>query len=75
MSKNEKIKEQISYLKFCFGIIIAIIVSITGYIFNQFEKMNFWLLLISFIFDIILIIVVFVLMKFISKNINSLEDL
>ena len=61
MSKNEKIKEQIGWLKVVFGILSAVLVSMAGWLatnYNQSEEILVIITLSLIVFNALLIILV-----------------
>lgn len=75
MSKKEKIKEKLIYLRFCLGIAIATFLLIIGWGLTNYATIELWLLSISFIATIILIFMIILLAQKIENNIDKLEDL
>lgn len=75
MSKNEKIKEQIGWLKIVFGLLFATDISMIAYLFNSIEKLS----ITKIALVVLSLIIVTVGLYFINKNalekIESLEDL
>ena len=74
MSKIDKIKEKISFLKLLFSICVALLISIGSWLINNFNSISFKFIIgcISFILLIILAIKFFIE---IYRNIKKLEDL
>ncbi|MGM0520413.1 MAG: hypothetical protein ACQERD_12330 [Campylobacterota bacterium] len=61
MSKNEKIKEQIGWLKVVFGILSAVLVSMAGWLatnYNQSDEILVIITLSLIVFNALLIIIV-----------------
>ena len=74
MSKIDKIKEKISFLKFWLGICVALIISDCSWLINNFGKYNF-LFILGIIFLFILLYFLLKLNYKINKYIEKLEDL
>jgi len=51
MSKIDKIKEKISFLKFWLGVCVALVISIGSWLINNYEKINFLFFIGYIIFD------------------------
>lgn len=75
MSKKEKIKEKLIYLRFCLGIAIATFLLTIGWGLTNYTTIELWLLIISFIATIALIFMIILLARKIKNNIDQLEDL
>ena len=75
MSKNEKIKEQIGWLKVVFGILSAVLVSLTGWLAVNYNTSDAIIVYIA----IFLIVVSAILIIFVNKKaynkIDELEEL
>ena len=54
MSKLDRAKEQIAYLKLWLGILIATIISLTGWLISNFQHVH-WLLVMAAIFSLLII--------------------
>ena len=54
MSKLDRAKEQIAYLKLWLGILIATIISLTGWLISNFQQVH-WLLVLAAIFSLLII--------------------
>ena len=74
MSKVDKIKEKINNLRFWLGIFVALFISISAWLVNNFNKNNF-LFYIGIAFIILLFVLIFLIHKKINKYIDELEDL
>lgn len=75
MSKNEKIKEQIGWLKVIFGILSAVLVSLTGWLavnYNTSDAITVYIAI--FLIVVSAILIIFVNKKAYSK-IDELEEL
>ena len=75
MSKNEKIKEQIGWLKVVFGLLFATDISLVAYLFNNIEILSTLKIFIVFISLISVTIGIFFTNKKAMKQIDSLEEL
>lgn len=75
MSKTEKIKEQIGYLKVVFSLLIAIDVSIIAWLFKNSEAISNTKTVISLIVAILVAVAIIVINKKILKSIDELEEL
>lgn len=75
MSKNEKIKEQIGWLKVVFGLLFATDISLIAYLFNKIDDLSFGKILIVLIALVIVTICIFYTNKKAMEKIDSLEEL
>ena len=76
MAKIDKIKEKLSTLRAGFGLIVAVILTLTAGVINLYYNDNIDILFyIGATIDILLIISLPFLLKMIIKNINYLEEL
>jgi len=75
MAKIDRIKESIGYLKVIFSILIAIDISIVGWLFQNYDSMvNSKIIYASFAIIFITICIIFI-NEMILKKIDSLEEL
>jgi len=74
MSKNEKIKEQIGWLKLIFAIMSAIVVSLIGWIATNYEKGNLDIYIALFLVVMISVSLVKINKKA-YKKMDELEEL
>jgi len=75
VAKQDKIKEQIGWLKVVFGLLFATDFSIIGYLFNSFEKLSLIKLILILITLFIVTISLYFINKIAMKKINELEEL
>ena len=75
MAKIDKIKELIGYLKVVLGILVAIDVSIIGWLFKNEERLSNTKIVLSSIAVVIATIGVIIVNKKILKEIDKLEEL
>lgn len=76
MSKLDSKKELLNTLRTSFGIVIAIILTLTAGLINMYYKTNIDILFyIGILLDIILLISLPIIMKSIVKNIKEIEEL
>lgn len=75
MGKLDKAKEKIGILKFWLGLIIATLLAIIGYCITNYEKINFYLLILSILSAAFLAIIALLISNKINKKIDELEDL
>jgi|GEM_PF-5954095 len=68
-------KEKISLAKYALGVLISIIVALTGWVATVYDSVALALILISFIVIISSIIFSIILLKYIFKKIEQLKDL
>ncbi len=75
MAKIDEIKESIGYLKVVFSILIAFNVSFVAWIYRNYEKFNFFDLLMFMLFSFLVAIAVIYINRVILRKIKSLGDL
>ena len=75
MAKIDKIKELIGYLKVVLGILVAIDVSIIGWLFKNEERLSNTKIILSSIAVVIATIGVIIVNKKILNEIDKLEEL
>ena len=75
MSKADKIKEQIGWLKVVFGILTAIIVSLVGFIATSYKTTEPIILIAALILTILLSFAIIVVNKKAFSKMDELEDL
>ena len=75
MAKIDKIKELIGYLKVAFGILVAVDISIIGWLFKNEEYLSASKVILSAVAIIITTIGVIVVNRKILKEIDKLEEL
>ena len=75
MSESELVRETIAYLKFCLGVIVALTISLVGWLISHIHTAG-WPLLISAVIALLpLAAGAWVLHKMILRRIHSLRDL
>jgi len=74
MSKNEKIKEQIGWLKLIFAILSAIVVSLIGWIATHYQSENLDIYL-AFVLVIVISISLVKINRKAYKKMDELEEL
>lgn len=62
-------------LRFWLGIAVATLLAIVGWAITNFEKIDTWLLLLSFLAVVFLCIIVLLITQHINKHINKLEKM
>ena len=75
MSKSDKIKEQIGWLKVIFGILTAIIVSLVGFIATSYKTTEPLILIAALILTIMLSFAIIVVNKKAFSKMDEPEDL
>ena len=75
MSKKDKVKEKIIGLRFWLGIVIATLLAIIGWVVTNYQKAEFWLLIMSFICALACLCSAWWLVRKIDKRVDELEDL
>ena len=75
MAEIDRQKEEISYLKLILSILIAIGISIIGWIFNHIEDVKDYRMIIAFFVLIVIGVLVIVLNRKIINKIDKLKDL
>jgi len=75
MSKADKIKEQVGWLKVVFGILTAIVVSLIGFIATSYKIAEPNILIIALILSIVLLFGIILINKKAFDKIDELEDL
>lgn len=75
MSKIDKIKEKIGYLKVVFGILAAIDISLIGWLAQQYETASTVTIVVSFVAMIGVSMGMILVNRAILANIDELEDL
>lgn len=75
MAKIDKIKELIGYLKVLFGILVAIDISIIGWLFKNQSHLSQFKILLSVSAIIITTIGIIIINKKILQKIDELEDI
>ncbi len=77
MAKIDKIKEQIGYLKVVFGMLVAILVSVIGWVASHYDQID--ILDIRTILSVGLVIILSIGIVYVNKKIihyiNELEDI
>ena len=75
MAQIDEIKEEIGYLKLIFSILIAIGISIIGWIFQNFDNIKDVRMLLAFFALVFIGISILLVNKRIIKKIKNLKDL
>ena len=75
MAKIDKVKESIGYYKVIFSILIAIDVSIVGWLFQHYSSLDSSKIVYSSLMIIFITICIIFVNEMILKKIDSLEDL
>ncbi|WP_324171208.1 hypothetical protein [Sulfurimonas sp.] len=75
MSKNEKIKEQIGWLKVVFGILSAILLSLSGWLATHYKSSDDISIMITTILIVCFSLAIVVVNKQAYKKIDELEEL
>ncbi len=75
MSRAEKIKEQIGWLKVVFGILTAVVVSLVGFIATSYKTASPLILVMAFALTILLSFAIIVVNKKAFEKIDELEEL
>ncbi|PAF52006.1 hypothetical protein [Helicobacter sp. 13S00477-4] len=73
MPKLDKLKEQVSLLKFWLGLIVVALFSDIGWIFINLFKATYWQLIIAFTITLPIILGIIVLSMKINKKLNQIE--
>ncbi len=73
MSKNEKIKEQIGWLKVAFGLFTAVAFSLIGYMVQNYDKISTLLMFLSFISFLGTCGIIVLINKLAFKKMDELE--
>ena len=75
MSRAEKIKEQIGWLKVAFGLLTAVIVSLVGYIATSYKIAEPIMLIVALLLTVLLSFGVIVVNKKAFDKMDELEEL
>ena len=75
MSKNEKIKEQIGWLKIIFGISSAILVTLCGWLANNYNDADKIFILLTVSLIVLFAVIIVSVNKKAYKKIDELEEL
>ena len=75
MSRSEKIKEQIGWLKVVFGILTAIVVSLIGFIATSYKTAEPLILISAFALIVLLSFVIIIVNKKAFDKMDELEEL
>lgn len=75
MSKSEKIKEFIGYLKLIFSILIAVNLSLVAWIYQKYQLLSIIDILLGSLVIFLISLSLFFINRKILKNINKLERL
>ncbi len=75
MSALDKAKERLSYFKFWLGVMIATFISVGGWLINNIQSDKYFLISLGIIIEVVMIVVVYYLNRFINKMIDDLEEL
>jgi len=75
MSRSEKIKEQIGWLKVVFGILTAIVVSLIGFIATSYKTVEPVILISAFALIVLLSFVIIIVNKKAFDKMDELEEL
>ena len=75
MSRSEKIKEQIGWLKVVFGILTAIVVSLIGFIATSYKTTEPLILISAFALIVLLSFVIIIVNKKAFDKMDELEEL
>ena len=75
MSINEKIKEQIGWLKIIFGISSAILVALCGWLVNNYNKADTVFVFLSVMLIVLFAFIIVLVNKQAYKKIDELEEL
>lgn len=73
MSRAEKIKEQIGFIKFWLGIFVATILAIIGWISVNFETAPYWQLILASISVIPIVVALFLAIRKFNKKLDEIE--
>ncbi len=75
MSKIDKIKEEIGWLKVAFGLLTAILVSLVGFIATSYKTTESYLIVLALITAVIISFAIIIVNKKAFKKIDELEEL
>jgi membrane protein YdbS with pleckstrin-like domain len=75
MSKKEKIKEQIGWLKVVFGLLFASDISLIAYLYNSIEEISVFRIVIVMSALVVTTLAIIYVNKKAVEKIDSLEDL
>ena len=75
MSKAEKIREQIGWLKIIFGILSAILVTLSGWLAINYNKADTVVVVISLMLIVLISILIILINKKAYDKMDELEDL
>jgi len=76
MSKLDSKKELLNTLRTSFGIVVAIILTLTAGLINMYYKSNIDILFyLGIVLDIIFLLILPLIMKYIVKSIKEIEEL
>jgi len=75
MSKSEKIKEQIGWLKVMFGILSAVLVSMAGWLAANYNKSDEKLVIITLCLIVLIAILIMIVNKKAYSKMDQLEEL
>lgn len=72
MPKLDGLKEELSYFKFFFGVIVATFITLVSRIATNYNKAELWLVILAVIFSFIFAIVAFVINNKMRKLIKQI---
>ncbi len=75
MSRAEKIKEQIGWLKVVFGLFTAVVISLTGYIATSYKIAEPFLLILALFLTAVFLYGIIVVNKKAFDKMDELEDM
>lgn len=75
MSKNEKIKEQIGWLKVGFGILSAVLVTLAGWLATNYDKASTTVVLAATLLIVIVSVLIVLINKKAYNKMDELENL
>ncbi len=75
MSKSEKIKEQIGWLKVAFGILSAVLVTLSGWLATNYDRAGTAVVLITTIIIVVISMFIVLINKKAYDKMDELEDL
>lgn len=72
MSKLDGLKEELSYFKFFFGVVVATFITLVGWIATNYNKAELWLIVVAGVIVVLCIILAFFINRKMRKLIKEI---
>ncbi|EEO25064.1 MULTISPECIES: hypothetical protein [Helicobacter] len=72
MPKPDGLKEELSYFKFFFGVVVATFITLVGWMATNYDKAELWLVILAVIFSFVFAISAFFINKKTRKLIKQI---